>query len=48
MDSQLGFCPTVGVGGHLSGAEYGNLMRKFGVSVDNVVDVLMLMLMVGF
>ncbi|KAG7034778.1 Berberine bridge enzyme-like 21, partial [Cucurbita argyrosperma subsp. argyrosperma] len=40
MDSQLGFCPTVGVGGHLSGAGYGNLMRKFGVSVDNVVDAL--------
>lgn len=33
-----GVCPTVGVGGHLSGAGYGNLMRKFGVSVDNVVD----------
>lgn len=35
-----GVCPTVGVGGHLSGAGYGNLMRKFGVSVDNVVDAL--------
>ncbi|XP_022146727.1 berberine bridge enzyme-like 21 [Momordica charantia] len=35
-----GVCPTVGVGGHLSGAGYGNLMRKFGVSVDYVVDAL--------
>ncbi|KAF8027748.1 hypothetical protein BT93_E0615 [Corymbia citriodora subsp. variegata] len=33
-----GVCPTVGVGGHLSGAGYGNLMRKHGLSVDNVVD----------
>ncbi|KAK3188751.1 hypothetical protein Dsin_028312 [Dipteronia sinensis] len=33
-----GVCPTVGVGGHLSGAGYGNMLRKFGLSVDNVVD----------
>ncbi|KAI6703173.1 hypothetical protein NL676_012309 [Syzygium grande] len=33
-----GVCPTVGVGGHLSGGGYGNLMRKHGLSVDNVVD----------
>lgn len=33
-----GVCPTVGVGGHLSGGGYGNLMRKYGLSVDNVVD----------
>ncbi|XP_050225415.1 berberine bridge enzyme-like 8 [Mercurialis annua] len=33
-----GVCPSVGVGGHLSGGGYGNLMRKFGLSVDNVVD----------
>ncbi|CAI0545692.1 unnamed protein product [Linum tenue] len=33
-----GVCPTVGVGGHVSGAGYGNLLRKYGVSTDNVVD----------
>ncbi|KAK3188766.1 hypothetical protein Dsin_028327 [Dipteronia sinensis] len=33
-----GVCPTVGVGGHFSGGGYGNLMRKYGLSVDNVVD----------
>ncbi|CAL5184196.1 unnamed protein product [Lathyrus oleraceus] len=33
-----GVCPTVGVGGHLSGGGYGNMMRKFGLSVDNIID----------
>ncbi|KAL9232359.1 hypothetical protein vseg_007481 [Gypsophila vaccaria] len=33
-----GVCPTVGVGGHFSGAGYGNMMRKYGLTVDNVVD----------
>ncbi|PSS28922.1 Berberine bridge enzyme-like [Actinidia chinensis var. chinensis] len=36
-----GVCPTVGVGGHFSGGGYGNLMRKYGLSVDNVVDAIM-------
>ncbi|MBA0695255.1 hypothetical protein Goari_001889 [Gossypium aridum] len=33
-----GLCPTVGVGGHLSGAGYGTLMRKYGLSSDYIVD----------
>ncbi|KAL8223086.1 hypothetical protein R6Q57_020485 [Mikania cordata] len=33
-----GVCPTVGVGGHFSGAGYGNMMRKYGLTVDNIVD----------
>ncbi|EEF39187.1 Reticuline oxidase precursor, putative [Ricinus communis] len=37
-----GVCPTVGVGGHLSGGGYGNLMRKYGLSVDNVVDAVVI------
>ncbi|KAD4179300.1 hypothetical protein E3N88_27891 [Mikania micrantha] len=33
-----GVCPTVGVGGHFSGAGYGNMMRKYGLTVDNIID----------
>ncbi|XP_042038251.1 berberine bridge enzyme-like 21 [Salvia splendens] len=31
-------CPTLGIGGHISCAGYGNLLRKYGLSIDNVVD----------
>ncbi|KAI5671038.1 hypothetical protein M9H77_11402 [Catharanthus roseus] len=33
-----GICPTVGIGGHISGGGYGVLLRKFGLSVDNLID----------
>lgn len=36
-----GVCPTVGAGGHFSGAGYGNMMRKYGLSVDQIVDAKM-------
>ncbi|XP_039043994.1 berberine bridge enzyme-like 4 [Hibiscus syriacus] len=29
---------TVGIGGHFSGGGYGFLMRKYGLSIDNVID----------
>ncbi|PPD69169.1 hypothetical protein GOBAR_DD33943 [Gossypium barbadense] len=35
-----GICPTVGIGGHFSGGGYGNLMRKYGLSVDNILDII--------
>ncbi|KAJ8541647.1 hypothetical protein K7X08_002463 [Anisodus acutangulus] len=33
-----GVCPTVGVGGHVSGGGYGNMLRKFGLNFDHVLD----------
>nr|XP_028959395.1 berberine bridge enzyme-like 13 [Malus domestica] len=35
-----GVCPTIGVGGHISGGGQGVLMRKFGLSSDNAVDAI--------
>ncbi|CAN1226479.1 Berberine bridge enzyme-like 7 [Linum grandiflorum] len=36
-----GICPTVGVGGHVSGGGYGNMLRQHGLTVDNVVDAML-------
>nr|BAL46501.1 carbohydrate [Diospyros kaki] len=33
-----GVCPTVGIGGHFSGGGYGMMSRKYGLSVDNIID----------
>ncbi|GAB4840735.1 hypothetical protein Ancab_021498 [Ancistrocladus abbreviatus] len=34
----VGVCPTVGVGGTIVAGGYGNMMRKYGLSTDNIID----------
>ncbi|XP_074298544.1 berberine bridge enzyme-like 3 [Silene latifolia] len=33
-----GVCHTVGTGGHFTGGGYGVMLRRFGLSIDNIVD----------
>ncbi|KAL6567231.1 hypothetical protein OROGR_000899 [Orobanche gracilis] len=37
-----GVCPTVGVGGQISGGGYGMLSRKYGLASDHIIDAIVI------
>ena len=39
-----GFCPDVTPGGYMMGGGHGPLQRKYGLSVDNLLEITMVAL----
>jgi FAD/FMN-containing dehydrogenase len=37
-----GVCPTIGIGGHLSGGGFDMLMCRYDLASDNILDTLLL------